>query len=785
MEIRKVLCSRPGIILASVFVIIIIMVCWPLELFKVPCSTVIEDRNGQLLGARIAADGQWRFPETGQVPEKFEKAVLYFEDEYFYYHPGINPVSIGRAFIQNLRARKVVSGGSTITMQLARAGQGKTSRSVFNKLREMLISLKIDLIYRKSSILKLFASHAPFGGNVVGLEAASWRYFGKAPENLSWAEAATLAVLPNAPSMIHPGKNREKLLAKRNHLLDKLRIKGVIDPTTCTLAKEEPLPDKPHILPDICPHLLDRVRKDHPGERIKTSIQYSLQKAVSGILESHRNYLEANEIHNAAVLVIDVKKGEVLVYQGNLPMKNREDHGNQVDVIRAPRSTGSILKPVLFQAMLADGEILPGTLIADIPTQIGGFAPKNYTKEYDGAVPARQALSRSLNIPAVRMLQDYGVSRFYHVLKARGMTTLRFPADHYGLSLILGGAEGSLWDICQIYARYSAVLQEYNPDQNSKTQFNPEPVSYQLTDRQKWYPESYPGDYASIWACFEALREVNRPETEFGWEAFSDGRKMAWKTGTSFGFRDGWAIGTTPEYVVGVWTGNADGEGRPGLTGIGMAAPILFDVFKSLPPTTWFKPPWDDLEKTEICRQSGYRSGPDCPDRDSLYIPLKGLQSSPCPYHKIVHLEKGGHYRVNLNCAEINDIVAVPWFILPPAMEWYYKSKNPLYKTLPPMKPGCSDPVDIRQMEFIFPRDASRIFVPRELDGSPGKVVFEVAHRQPDAIIYWHMNDQLVKTTRIIHQLAINPDPGIYKMVLTDQNGNRLVKEISIESLNK
>jgi len=765
--------------------IIIIMVCWPMELFKVPYSTLIEDRNGQLLGARIAADGQWRFPGTQEVPEKFEKAVVYFEDEYFYYHPGINPVSIGRAFIQNLKAGKVVSGGSTITMQLARAGNHRNSRSLINKIGEMFLSLKIDLVYRKSSILKLFASHAPFGGNVVGLEAASWRYFGKSPENLSWAEAATLAVLPNSPSMIHPGKNREKLLVKRNKLLDKLRDKGVIDFVTCSLAKEEPLPDKPHILPNFCPHLLDRAGKDHPGERIKTSIQLTIQRSVAGILESHRNYLEANEIHNAAVLILDVKKGEVSAYIGNLPTKNNEDHGNQVDVILAPRSTGSILKPVLFQTMLAEGEILPGTLVADIPTQIGGFAPKNYTKDYDGAVPARQALSRSLNIPAVKMLQDYGVSRFYHVLKSKGMTTLRFPADHYGLSLILGGAEGSLWDICQIYARYSAILQQYNADYQRQAKFQPEPLTYLNTDRQNWSPDGNPTDFGSIWACFEALRDVNRPESEMGWEAFSDGRKMAWKTGTSFGFRDGWAIGTTPEYVVGVWTGNADGEGRPGLTGIGMAAPILFDVYKSLPQTSWFKPPWDDLEKTEICRQSGYRAGPDCPERDSLYIPLKGLQSPPCPYHKIVHLEKGDQYRVNLNCADIKDITTTPWFILPPVMEWYYKPKNPLYKTLPPMKPGCSDPVDIRQMEFIFPRDANCIFVPRELDGSPGKVVFEVAHRQPDAIIYWHLNDQFIKTTQIIHQLAINPDPGDYKLVLTDQNGNRLVKEVSIESLNR
>lgn len=773
------------LLLVLVFLVLLAKI-WPLALDMNPYSTVLLDRDGKLMGARIASDGQWRFPPADSVPHKFETALLYYEDEYFYFHPGVNPVSIGRALIQNLKAGKVVSGGSTLSMQLAREQQGKASRTLFNKLRELWVALRIELKYSKHSILTFVCAHAPFGGNVVGLEAASWRYFGKTPENLSWAEAATLAVLPNAPSMIHPGRNRDKLWQKRNRLLEKLWHKGEIDSTTCALAKLELLPDKPHKLPDLAPHLLDRMSADHKGERLNSSIAPALQNAVFTILEHHRPYLEANEIHNAAVLILDVKRGEVLVYHGNLPMKAHEDHGNHVDVIRAPRSTGSILKPVLFQSMLAAGELLPASLVPDIPVRIGGFSPMNYNREFDGAVPAREALSRSLNIPAVKMLQEYGVSRFYNVLKSKGMTTLDFPPDHYGLSLILGGAEGTLWDICRIYAAYASVLNHYGMEINVATKSGKlNEISVYQTDRKDWLPMETVRDCGSVWACFEALREVNRPENESGWEAYSDGRKLAWKTGTSFGFRDGWAVGTTPEYVVGVWTGNADGEGRPGLTGIGTAAPILFDIYKMLPATTWFSTPWEDLCKVAVCHQSGYLAGPDCPESDSSYIPLKGLQSAPCAYHRIVHLNPEGTYRVNQNCAGSEGIRQEAWFILPPVMEYYYKTRNPLYRVLPPMKPGCQELTEIKQMEFIFPRETDRILVPNELNGNPGKVVFEVAHRQPGATIYWHLNDQLVKTTRTIHQLAINPGAGTFKLVLTDQNGNRLVKTVTVETDNR
>ena len=420
----------------------------PSPLFKNKTSTVVEDSDGNLLSARIAEDGQWRFPQNKHVPLKFIASIIQFEDREFYSHPGINLKAIVRAVIQNIKQKKIVSGGSTITMQVIRLSRKGKSRTIFEKAIELALALRMELTYSKQEILSLYASNAPFGTNIVGIDAASWRYFGRDAQKLSWAEAATLAVLPNAPSLIYPGRNQERLRAKRNRLLDQLLKAKIISAETCELSKKEPLPGKPHPIPQTAPHLLQRAAKEgHEGERVISTLDGHLQERVNEIIENHHKILKANEIHNACAIILDVETGNVLTYVGNTDNTGKPEYESDVDVINAPRSTGSILKPFLFASMLNDGELLSTTLIPDIPTQIAGYAPQNYNQTFDGGVPAKRALARSLNIPAVRMLQNYGIEKFNYNLKKFGMTTLTYTPDHYGLSVILGGAEGKLWDI--------------------------------------------------------------------------------------------------------------------------------------------------------------------------------------------------------------------------------------------------------------------------------------------------------------------------------------------------
>ncbi|RKR09631.1 penicillin-binding protein 1C [Flavobacterium sp. 90] len=751
----------------------------PRTLFQEPYSTVIESKEGELLGAKIARDGQWRFPAQDSVPDKFKKCIVYFEDEYFYKHLGFNPVAMVNAIKQNRKAGKVVRGGSTLTQQVIRLSRKGKGRTYFEKIIEIILATRLELGYSKDEILELYAAHAPFGGNVVGLEMASWRYFGVQSNQLSWAENATLAVLPNAPSLIYPGKNQIKLLNKRNRLLLKLHKEGIIDKQTYELSVEEPLPQKPYDLPQIAPHLLQRVAKEDEGTRVKTTVDYALQNRVNQIARYYYNQYKQNEVNNLAILVIDVSNRNVMSYVGNSPTD--KDHQKDVDIIDAPRSTGSILKPLLYAAMLDDGELLPNTLVADIPTQIAGYTPQNFNLTFDGAVPAHRALSRSLNIPAVLMLQDFGVNKFYEELQKFKLRDINKTPDHYGLSLILGGAESNLWDLCRTYANLSSTVNYYTKNQekyrtkeftelNFRNDFEPDFGSE--TDQKNTLGAG------SIWLTYNAMEEVNRPEGDEAWKFYDSSLKIAWKTGTSFGNRDAWAIGTNSKYVVGIWVGNATGEGRPTLTGVTSAAPILFDVFNLLPRQKWFQTPYKDLDEVEVCRLSGYLAKDGCP-KIKQWVPKKGKSTVVCPYHKTVHLDKTEKFQVNSSCESIDNIVTKNWFILPPVMAWYYKSQHIEYLPLPPFKEDCQGTQSVN-MDFIYPKTNSKIYLTKNFNSEVQPVILKVAYSERDKELFWYVDDVYKATTKTFHELPITSTSGIHYITVVDASGNEIRRRIEI-----
>tara|TARA_R110002111_G_scaffold252638_2_gene317599 strand:- start:12469 stop:14820 length:2352 start_codon:yes stop_codon:yes gene_type:complete len=754
--------------------------CLPQQLFKDSTATIITSNSNELLGALIADDGQWRFPVSDSVPDKFKICILQFEDEYFYKHPGFNPISIFKALKGNISSGYVKRGGSTITQQVIRLSRKGQSRSYFEKFKELILATRLEFRLSKDDILNLYASYAPFGGNVVGIDAASWRYYNRNASDLSWAENATLAVLPNAPSLIYPGKNQKRLLEKRNRLLKKLFKNGTIDELTYELSIAEGLPQKPYPLPQIAPHLLQRIARKQKGERIKTTVNIALQAQTNAIVKQHYNLLKQNEIYNISVLILDVNTREVITYVGNSPTDNA--HQKSVDIIDKPRSTGSILKPFLYASMLDAGDLLPNTLVADVPTQFGSYQPENFNKSYDGAVFANEALSRSLNVPAVRMLQDFGLDRFYHYLKQLKLKDLKYNANHYGLSLVLGGAESNLWDLCKSYAAMASTVNHFN--ENSSQYFTNEfcqPIynSEASIDFGKLNNEKTVFDAASIYLTFESMKQVNRPEGDNSWEYYDSSKEIAWKTGTSFGFRDAWAIGTTTDYVVGVWVGNADGEGRPGLVGVQTAAPILFDVFDLLPNSNWFAKPYDEMLEVNICKKSGYRASPICDNTELRFIQASGKKTASCPYHKLVHLDVTEHYLVNSSCESVSRIVNKSWFILPPLQAYYFKTKNPFYKPLPPYRNDCSKSSEI-SMEFIYPNQQSTIYLPKDFDGNTNDLVLKVAHSKPEFEIYWYIDNTYVGSTKNIHDIAILPSSGDHIITVIDELGNELKHKITI-----
>ncbi|WP_197429353.1 penicillin-binding protein 1C [Winogradskyella endarachnes] len=754
--------------------------CLPKTLFKDPTATVITSDSNELLGALIADDGQWRFPANDSVPDKFKLCILQFEDEYFYKHPGFNPVSIFKALKGNLNSGSVKRGGSTLTQQVIRLSRKGQSRTYFEKLKEIILATRLEFRLSKDEILNLYASHAPFGGNVVGIDAAAWRYFNRNANNLSWAESATLAVLPNAPSLIYPGKNQERLLDKRNRLLRKLYNNEIIDQLTYELSIAESLPQKPYPLPQIAPHLLQKVAKKNRGERIKTTVNIALQEQANTIVKQHYNHLKQNEIYNISVLVLDVKTREVLTYIGNSPTDDA--HQKSVDIVDKPRSTGSILKPFLYAAMLDAGDLLPNTLVADVPTQFGSYQPKNYNQTYDGAVHANEALSRSLNVPIVRMLQEFGLDRFYHYLKALQLKDLKYNANHYGLSLVLGGAESNLWDLCKSYAALSSTLNHFN--ENSSKYYSNEfcqPIykSDEIINFGKQSTQKDVFDAASIYLTFESMKQVNRPQSDESWEYYDSSQEIAWKTGTSFGFRDAWAIGTTKDYVVGVWVGNADGEGRPGLVGVQTAAPILFDVFDLLPKSNWFNQPFDEMLEVKICKKSGYRASSICDATEMQFIQASGKKTEPCPFHKLVHLDVAERYQVNSSCEAISNIINKSWFVLPPLQAHYFKSKNPYYKPLPPFRNDCVESSGI-SMEFIYPNQQSTIYLPKDFNGKTNDLILKVAHSKPEIELHWYIDSEYIGSTKDIHDMAVLPSTGEHIITVTDELGNSLKHKITI-----
>lgn len=763
------------------------LACLPRPLFSDAYSVVLNDRENGLLSARIAADGQWRFPESGTLNPRFCCSLVAFEDQYFMQHAGVNPASIWRAVRQNNRAGKIVSGGSTITMQVARLIRKNQKRTYTAKLQEICLALRLELTYSKAEILKLYASHAPFGTNVVGVEAAAWRYFGRDLSQLSWAECATLAVLPNSPSIIYPGRNSDKLKQKRDKLLYKLYSLHYFDLETYHLSTREPLPEKPFPLPNKARHLLNRVVKEHPGENeFRTSIDPEIQNRLLEILAKHGERLKQNEIHNLCALVLDINRNEVVSYIGNTPLKDKEAHGEDVDVIIADRSTGSLLKPYLYGFMLNDGQLMPNVLVPDIPTQIAGYVPQNFDFTYDGAVPAKQALARSLNIPAVKLLQEYGIRKFLDRLQQLGLGSMTRSADNYGLSLILGGGESKLWDMCSAYASMARVLNRYNVSHTYLAGDWKKPA-YLEDDRHGHEKEKKTDPLISasaIWLTFEAMAEVSRPDIDASWKRLGNAQKIAWKTGTSFGFRDGWAIGVSGNYVVGVWIGNADGEGRPGLTGISAAAPVLFEVFGILPKSEWFKMPLQDLKQVSICAQSGCLPSMYCNTLKKEWIPKESHAAMVCKYHQMIHTDASGQFRVTDQCVSPLEMNAVPWFVLPPTLEYYYRIKNPSYKTLPPYKPGCEPEIG-RSMDMIYPKPGTVIYIPYELNGEQGKTVLEIAHRNPSNVVFWHLDGMLVGTTKEIHQLGIAPSKGKHMLTISDNTGETLTVPFEVVSEKK
>lgn len=780
---QRVLIWKYGLVLIATTIAILF---YPIkvELLGDAPSTVLEDKHGELLSAQIASDGQWRFPMMDSLPDKFVKCITTYEDKRYFHHFGIDPIAIFRAIRQNIMAGKIVSGGSTLTMQVMRMAYRNQRRTVAQKLKEAFKAIRLEAQYSKSRILKIYATHAPFGGNIVGLETASWKYYNKSPHDLSWAQMATLCVLPNAPSIIRMDRNTDRLLRKRNSLLKRLAKENIIDEIDLELSLSEELNYGHYRLPHLAPHLLARAKKETHKGRLKTTLDASVQQRMNDLLNYHAESLSQKSIHNAGLIIMDTRTQEVIAYVGNVP---NTDHEADVDMIKSERSSGSILKPFLYTAMIESGQMTPHSFVKDVPLFIDGFTPKNYNEKFEGILPVSTALSKSLNVPFVLMLQEYGVDKFRRKLRKIGLSSINKSSDHYGLSLILGGAEVRLDELTTTYSHmgrqlfdYDKLRGQYSNDQYPKMWYLENQRIETDSTAKEWPIQSFSA--SSIHHTFDAMKKVNRPNGFGDWEIFPSSKQIAWKTGTSFGHRDAWAIGIHSQYTIGVWIGNADGEGRDEIIGVSTAGKVLFDAYdKTILKDGWWPSPYDDMTQIEICSKTGMIPSVHCQEKSLNWVSNTSLKAEVCKYHISVWTDLKGEYVVHNSCYDMTRAKRASYFKLSPLVSKYYSQTNGNISNIPELLSSCqNDHTFSDQLEWIYPHPLETIFIPKDLNGERQNIVAQLEHSDPKAEVFWYMNGKYLGSTKEFHTMDIDGEAGDYALLVTDQNGIQIERRFEI-----
>jgi len=695
-----------------------------------------------------------------EIPEKLILSVINFEDRYFYYHPGINPVSLVRALVSNVISGKIKSGASTLSMQVVRIAL-KKKRTFISKFIEIFQALKLEIKYSKEEILRMYFENAPYGGNIIGIGAASLKYFGKKPLKLTWNEAAVLAVLPNAPGLISPLLNRDALIRKKNKLLKRLFDRGIISDDILKQSSAENIPEHLFAIPSVAPHFSEYMKNipGYKGKEIRSTIDREQQERVEHLLKEHLKYLSSFGIRNGAVVVAETVSGKIRVYCGSQDFFDFSESG-QVDGARAPRSSGSILKPFLYALAIDEGAILERTILKDIPSYFGSFSPSNASMKFSGVVTVKEALIRSLNVPAVRLLNYYGLNKFYLFLQKSGLTTLIRDPDDYGLTLILGGAETKLIELVRLYRGLG------NSGKFLPLQF--EAVSQ---ERKGTFDLISP---EAAYLTLSMMRELKRPGAEYYWEQYQSKNPIAWKTGTSYGQRDAWAVGVSPEWVIGVWTGNFRGEGNPELAGYSCAAPLMFDIFNYLPKKRsekWFSRDGLSFRKVDLCSRTGFLAGEDCEDVITVNSPSGAGVVPLCPYHRSIYVSLDERNSVCSLCWEDGMYKKIKRIVYPPDVSQFLRERGDIVDIIPPHTKGCASGAGRNPIQILYPVKNARILIPVDFRKRIQNITFRAAHKFSGKEMFWYIDKVYKGTSKIKHKMVIILDPGWHTLEVVDSDG--------------
>jgi penicillin-binding protein 1C len=719
-------------------------------------ASFIFDRDGKLLRAFTSADGKWRVrTPLAQISPELQKMLLAYEDRSFYRHNGVNPLALVRAMIQNLQSGKTVSGGSTLTMQIARMIEPKP-RTWISKAIEIARAFQLEQRYSKRRLLEIYFNIAPYGGNIEGVAAAAWLYFGKEPSQLSYGEAALLAALPNSPTELRPDLFPERARKARNRVLYVANQRGVLSAKDYHEALAEEVPAKRQRLPFMAPHFCQEIQEGYPGEaRIYTTLDLRLQQISESMLTARIQSLRSEGITNGAVIIIDNRSHELLAAVGSAGFFDREARG-QVVGYRAPRSPGSALKPFVYALGLDQGIITPQHYLEDVPIDFsGGYTPENYDRKFDGMVSAHEALARSLNVPVVNLQEKLGDNGLYPLLRRINASTIA-KEDIYGLTIGLGGCEVTLLELASLYAALANQGEYQLPRLWKKQLENPRLTIFS------------PG---ASYIVTEILTELRRPDLPACWE-FTSLPRIAWKTGTSYGHRDAWSIGYNSRYTVGVWVGNFSGESRPGIIGAEAAAPLLFDIFNQIQTKqeSWFKRP-PGVKFRQVCVVSGQSPGAYCGVLvDELYLIDRSPQLQ-CELHQAYLLDAATGYRLPPHYAssrKTKEQIYIKW---PARVAAWMEGNGYQVEKIPPLIPQWQQ-LQPGQVPLIRSPSAGYEYQLREgIDRRFQKICFEAAAANDVYSLYWFVDGKLLGKVKPGAKLFYLPVPGAHRVVCQDDQG--------------
>ncbi|MDQ3073684.1 MAG: penicillin-binding protein 1C, partial [Bacteroidota bacterium] len=715
--------------------------------------------DSTLLCAYLSDDDKWRMETRPEdVPPELITALLAKEDQYFKYHPGVNPFSIVRAAIGNIVSQKRQSGASTISMQLARL-MNPGERNYGNKLAEMLRALQLEWRYPKRKILELYLSYLPYGGNIEGVKAASYLYFDRKPARLSLSQSILLTVIPNRPNSLRIDRPNDEAHEVRNKWIRHFITQNTFPLVHLRSALDEPIPFQRKTITPIAPHFSLFAKNQSSEAELQSTLSLPMQHKAERLLKLHVTRVKSKGISTGCVLVVENKSREIKAYCGSANFNDAASHG-QVNGVKAHRSPGSTLKTALYLHAIDLGELTPGVVLLDLPTNINGYIPENSDLKYSGAVTATNALTQSLNIPAVRLLNKMGVSKFLAYLgKEAGFAEIQKAKERLGLSAILGGCTVSMEELVTFYVAL---------------------VNKGELQSLRWHtgqPAATKGKNiaspAAAWMVLDMLSKADRPDLPIWIAGASGSPRIAWKTGTSFGKKDAWAIGVTPEYTIGVWLGNFDGEGAPELSGAEMATPLLFDLFHALSSDneelSWLEAP-RTIGTRNICKETGLAAGPGCSSQtEDMYI-RKVSSGKICNLHKEVYVNENESHQYCTDCLPPGHQHKKTFTQYDPELV-LWSAERGIHLDLPPKhNDACESRFTGQGPEILSPSDDFEYLVE---SNTSNRVLLQAVAPADVSTLYWYIDNKLYRQAYTNQRIFYAPVPGTHTFTCMDDKGRK------------